>query len=124
MIEDVLTETQRRLSEYAPQSATEVRALPQPLVAFSNNMTTKEKSLKSFLYSNMYRHPNLMDERENALQKVGALAHHFMNHPETMTRTPDNAILANKDLLARTVLDYLACMTDNYAQDTIEEFNL
>ena len=124
MIEDVLSETQRRLSEYAPQSAIEVRALNQPLVAFSDDMRSKEKDLKSFLYSNMYRHPNIMDERENALQKVRALAQHFMEHPQTMTRTPHHDIVANKEQLARTVLDYLACMTDNYAQDSIQQFNL
>ena len=124
MVEDVLIETKHRLSHYTPQSAEDVRALPEPLVAFSDAMRVREGVLKKYLYNNMYRHPDIMIERHDATEKIRALAHFFMEHPDAMTVPLDHKAKAQKDTLARTVLDYLACMTDNYAQDYMNQFNL
>ena len=124
MVEDVLTETQCRLSLYTPQSAEDVRALPESLVAFSTDMRDREKVLKKYLYSNMYRHPDIMEERRDATHKITALANFFMENPKDMTIPLEAGVGQQKDTLARTVLDYLACMTDKYAHDYINQFNL
>ena len=124
MIEDVLSETEHRIQKHTPQSAPDVRACPEPLVAFSDGMHNQERNLKKYLYNNMYRHPDIMVQRADATRKIGALANHFMEHPHAMTTDVDDAILASQEKLSRTVLDYLACMTDKYAHDYMEQFNL
>ena len=123
MVQDVLAETEHRIQLYNPESAHDVRQLPESLVAFSPQMEQKEKELKSFLFNNMYRHSNILPEREKASKQITALAQYFMNRPEAMGDISLSELL-DKDILARTVLDYLACMTDKYAHHYIQKFNL
>src|SRR6266446_7776960 len=46
MVEDVLDETRRRLAEAAPKSVADIRALGQPVVAFSPHMAATDRTVK------------------------------------------------------------------------------
>ena len=56
MVEDLVGETRRRLSETDPGSAGAVRAAGQPIAAFSAAMAEQQRDLKAFLFRRMYRH--------------------------------------------------------------------
>jgi dGTPase len=116
MVEDVLSEAERRLSEDKPGSAAEVRDLSRSIVAFSTDMNAKDRALKDFLFRHMYRHQSVMREVDKAKRVIRDLFVHFM---ETSTDMPAEwcKLADNRDdtSVARIVADYIAGMTDNYA---------
>lgn len=117
MVNDVLAETRRRIREADPVSAAAVRALGQPVVAFSPAMVQKDRAIKSFLFENMYRHPSVTKETGAARDIVRDLFEGFMGAPGLMPEqwrrlTDGPGTLAT----ARVVADYIAGMTDRYAE--------
>ena len=117
-IDDLTAETRRRVEAYNPQSAADVRAMPVPLVAFSEDLERDQRALRAFLYERMYKHYKVNRMRSQAKRILSELFELFMAEPETL---PDlwrlDAEQAPPVRRARLVCDYLAGMTDNYAID-------
>ena len=117
-IDDLVAETRRRVEKHKPASAADVRALPEPLVAFSDDLERDQRALRAFLYERMYKHYKVNRMRSQAKRILSELFDLFMAEPETL---PDlwrrDAEQAPKVRRARLVCDYLAGMTDNYAID-------
>lgn len=115
-IDDLIAETRRRVEHYQPQSAADVRAMPVPLVAFSDELDRDQRALRAFLYERMYKHYKVNRMRSQAKRILNELFALFMAEPETL---PDlwrrDAEQATPERQARLVCDYLAGMTDNYA---------
>lgn len=117
MIGDLLAETRRRVAEERPGSAAEVRALGRPLVAFSEPMMVQDKELKGFLHRNMYRHYKVNRMASNARRVVAELFARLFEEPELLP--PEwQARCSGPDAAkrARVVSDYIAGMTDRYAE--------
>jgi dGTPase len=117
-IDDLTAETRRRVAEHNPDSAAAVRAMPVPLVAFSDELARDQRALRAFLYERMYKHYKVNRMRSQAKRILSELFELFMAEPETL---PDlwrrDAEQATAVRRARLVCDYLAGMTDNYAID-------
>ena len=117
-IDDLTAETRRRVEAYKPESAADVRAMPVPLVAFSESLERDQRALRAFLYERMYKHYKVNRMRSQAKRILNELFGLFMAEPETL---PDlwrrDAEQAPPVRRARLVCDYLAGMTDNYAID-------
>lgn len=115
-ITDLTGETCRRVEKYKPKSASDVRALPEPLVAFSAELDRDQRALRAFLYERMYKHYKVNRMRSQGKRILSELFELFMAEPETL---PDvwrrDAEQAPPVRRARLVCDYLAGMTDNYA---------
>lgn len=116
MVEDVIASTLSSLNEVEPYSVDDVHAAGRTLVAFSPMMASQEKSLKSFLFSNLYRHESVLELRKRAEAVVQDLFSYFIARPKDMSV----AWAAQVDRLeeperARLVADYLAGMTDSFA---------
>lgn len=117
MVNDVLGETRRRLRKADPVSAADIRALGEPVVAFSDAMVQKDRAIKSFLFENMYRHPSVTQETEAARQIVRDLFNGFMESPDRLPaewRASTDA--PGSEATARVIADYIAGMTDRYAE--------
>ena len=115
-IDDLTSETRRRVAKYKPQSAADVRAMDVPLVAFSDELERDQRALRAFLYERMYKHYKVNRMRSQAKRILKELFALFMAEPETL---PDvwrrDAEQAPAERRARLVCDYLAGMTDAYA---------
>lgn len=115
-INDLITETRRRVALYKPQSAADVRAMPVALIAFSEGLEKDQRALRAFLYERMYKHYKVNRMRSQGKRILRELFELFMVEPETL---PDvwrrDAQQATQVRRARLVCDYLAGMTDNYA---------
>lgn len=117
MVNDVLGETRRRLRKADPVSAADIRALGEPVVAFSDAMVQKDRAVKSFLFENMYRHPSVTQETEAAGQVIRDLFNGFMDSPDRLPTEWRNLTAApGSDETARVIADYIAGMTDRYAE--------
>jgi dGTPase len=116
MVNDVIAETQVRISQYQPADAAAVRHLERPLVAFSEEMAVKEKALKSFLFENMYRHFKVNRMMSKGRRIVGELFELYLNEPGCLpTAWQDKCDGPGTGLTARHVCDFVAGMTDRFA---------
>ena len=116
MVDDVLTETNRRALALKVGSAEDVRNLGQALVAFSRPMLEDLGSLREFLMNRMYRHWRVNRTRSQARRILAEMFQLFMAEPDVL---PSEwfARSQNRDEAgrARVVCDYIAGMTDRYA---------
>jgi dGTPase len=118
LVHDVLAESARRLAALAPQTADDIRAAPETVIAFSPAMAQANAAIKHFLFTRMYRHwrVNRMTHKAKHVTKIlGSL---FLERPDLL---PDDwrtrAGRPESEQAATTVRDYVAGMTDRFALD-------
>ena len=117
-IEDAIRESGERISAARPDNADAVRALDHRVIGLSAPMLAASEATKAFLFSRMYRHPRLLQVRTRAKQIVEDLAGRLMTEPACLPATwhgLGGAARSEQDH-ARHVADYIACMTDRYAE--------
>ncbi|RUT32678.1 deoxyguanosinetriphosphate triphosphohydrolase [Arsenicitalea aurantiaca] len=116
-IEDVIATTSANLAELEPSSADDVRAAGRTLVSFSPQIARAEKDLKSFLFSRVYRHEDVMAPVRQSQALVGALFDAYVSGAQMPGRWGQAmAMAASDNARARIVCDFIAGMTDPYAQ--------
>jgi len=117
---DVIAATHAALQAAAPQSADEARQLA-PLLQFGEAMREKSKTLKKFLFHQLYRHPQVVDMTGRAQQVVHMLFAAYLACPAEMGEGFQARVGAARDApegepaLARVVADFIAGMTDRFA---------
>ena len=77
------------------------------------------KDLRSFMFEKVYRNPIAKSEEVKAKAVLQKLFEHYYEHPEALPE--DFQPQMSFDGLERTVCDYIAGMTDNYAVDKYTE---
>jgi dGTPase len=116
-VADLVAESTRRLELHRPGSVEDVRALPQAVVAFSDDMIGRASVLRRFLMTRMYRHWKVNRARSQARRIVRELFDVFMAEPDTLPPQWQGAPDAPVAKTARRVCDYIAGMTDEFAID-------
>ncbi|KZM49829.1 deoxyguanosinetriphosphate triphosphohydrolase [Labrenzia sp. OB1] len=116
MVEDVIHEAVRNISEVDPRSPEDIRLAGHCLVGFSEQMTAAEKEVKRFLFARVYRHHDVLAVRKLVARVVKDLFSGFLADPELMPSPWNEGLhsLSETDI-ARRVCDYIAGMTDRYA---------
>ena len=117
MVEDVVGVAQARLAAANPQSADDIRAMGTTVIRFSKKLFMELKSIRSFLFTRMYRAPSVMQERARVTQVIDDLFPLYLNQPQLLPREwqQDVAKADSQTALARIVADYVAGMTDRFA---------
>ena len=77
------------------------------------------KDLRSFMFENVYRSPIAKAEEKKAKDMLQRLFEFYITHPEFLPE--DFHPQLSFDGMERTVCDYIAGMTDNYAVDKYTE---
>ena len=75
--------------------------------------------LRSFMFDHVYRNPVAKGEEVKAKAMLGRLYEYYYTHPEAIPE--DFQPQLSFDGMERTVCDYIAGMTDNYAVDKYTE---
>ena len=116
MVDDVMTETRRRVEEGGLESAEDVRNYGQATVAFSRDMVEDLAELRRFLMDRMYRHWRVNRTRSQARRILAEMFQLFMAEPDVLP-TEWQAKIEGRDEAgrARVVCDYIAGMTDRFA---------
>ena len=107
---DVMDATGQALLAAQPASVGQVRQ-HSTLVCFTPSMAAQSAALKTFLFHNLYRHPQVLGKTQTAQQVVKSLFAAYMNDP--MQMPPADAPRTGKP--ERVVADYIAGMTDRFA---------
>ena len=119
-VEDLLEQTAANLKDLDAGSVDDIRRAGRPVAAFSPQMAKDLETIRSFLFTNMWRHYKVNRMTSKAKRVVTDLFDLFMSETNTLPhewqRSEAGAI---EDLSAtaraRVIADYIASMTDRYA---------
>ena len=115
LVTDLLENSRKNLAGMDINSVTQVRAGGEGIMSFSPKVEKNKNELKSFLFTNFYRHPNLMEVLEEAQEMLARLFDIYIGAPEKM---PDE-YRKSADIVGikRAAADYIAGMTDRFARE-------
>ena len=88
-------------------------------IMLSPNVDKALKDLRSFMFDRVYRNPVAKGEESKAKDMLQRLYEYYITHPEALPE--DFQPQLSFDGMERTVCDYVAGMTDNYAVDKYTE---
>ena len=115
MVGDVIAETRRRIADAGIATAADVRSAGSALVGFSPAMREQERTLKRFMYAQLYHHPHQLEAARIA---QGIIAGVFAAYRDGPAQLPDGwsrRLPADAEGRDRHIADFIAGMTDRYA---------
>jgi dGTPase len=116
MVSDVVAETAGRIAGAAPATAADIRAHPMPVVSFSDGLLPDLMALRAFLTKRMYRHERVLATMERAQKLLTDLFGAYTADPSLMPADWRKAGHRSEAETARVACDYIAGMTDGFAQ--------
>jgi dGTPase len=115
---DLLDQSRRNLREQRIGSVADVRGCGQAMVCPGQEVLALKAELEAFLFENVYRHYRVVRMANKGQRILRTMFEEFCKTPQQL---PTRYYRRSQQTeVARTVCDYLAGMTDRYAQD---EFN-
>lgn len=118
MITDVCVETNERLEKNGVKNLENVYAASKSLVGFSPELEAANRELKEFLLARFYNHPDTVAPMQKGQETIKRLFAHYMEHPDDLPRFAAGAERA------AALRDYLAGMTDRFAELAAERLEL
>lgn len=120
VVTDLVQHSAGLIAAAGPDSVAAVRALPGPLVGFSEQLKQENRDLKRYLHKNLYQHYRVLRMTNKAARVIRDLFTAFMEDRRLMP--PEHSLKAAAALdndgeaaKARIVADYVAGMTDRFA---------
>jgi dGTPase len=117
-VTDLVTETEKHITENKIQSSEEIRRREDLIGVFSSDMKRKNALLKGFLHQKVNCHPKVARRNKKARQIISGLFEKYLSNPELLPTTVQ--LKQKKDDPYQVLSDYIASMTDRFAQ---EEFS-
>jgi dGTPase len=114
-VEDLLAHTFERLRQHRVRSVEEVRNAPELLVAPGPEVARLKADLEAFLHRGVYRHYRIQRMAAKGARILTDLFGEFCRAPNLLP--PRYARRVPAGAPERTVCDYLAGMTDRFAQE-------
>ncbi|MEQ9638934.1 MAG: deoxyguanosinetriphosphate triphosphohydrolase [Alphaproteobacteria bacterium] len=116
MIDDLLAETRARIGRWRPEMVEDVRALPEPIVAFSEDLKAADAALRRFLMARMYRAERVNRATDKARRIVADLYALYIAEPRRMpAEWADGLDAPESPRTRRRAADFIAGMTDRFA---------
>ena len=116
MVEDVLSESNRRLSGFLNSNVDAVRCHTEAVVGFSAEFYSDLKKIKEFLFERMYRHWKVNRLRYRSSHVISELFRMFFEQSDMLPGDWGSLTKkANQTDRGRIIGDYIAGMTDQYA---------
>ena len=113
-INDLIETSALHLAREKPGSPAEVSEREEPLLAHSRELRSEVAELQAWLFEYFYRHERLRELTLHAQQTLKALFAAYLERPDEMP--PWYRTWAEEVGLHRAVCDYVAGMTDRYAE--------
>ncbi len=114
-VTDLIEHTQSMLEKMKIKTTNDVQQCKERLVSFSPGLAKKKQELQEFLQNNVYNHYRVARMAGKARRFVEELFKAFIENP--MQLPPEYQKLIEKEGLYQGVCDYIAGMTDRFAQD-------
>ena len=114
-VSDLLEHTRRRLRQERISQVEDVRRFPEILVGLSAEVCERKAELEHFLHERVYQHYRVQRMGAKGSRIVKDLFKAFCESPQLLPERYSRRIRGEQP--ERTVCDYIAGMTDRYAQD-------
>ena len=114
-VTDLLENTLSRLKREGIKTVKDVRNHPNLIVSFSPALSEQKKKLQNFLFKNVYQHYRVARMSDKAKRFLEELFVAFINNPKQLPAEYQRWI--EEAGLYQGVCDYIAGMTDRFAQD-------
>ncbi len=122
MITDVINTISEKVKKSKVRCNEDVRLNNEKIADFSDKTKEEVKFIRSFLSMKMYNHDKVKAMTSNAHQIISSLFKLFIEQDEKFIKEHMKKIISDKDK-PRAVCDFIAGMTDNYAQNFYNKFN-
>ena len=118
-VTDLVATTRKRLEENGIKTFDDVRNARRPLVGLSAELDARKHEFQEFLFKRVYRHYRVMRMAEKAKRFLAALFAEYVKHPHELPEEYQEWVA--REGVHRGVCDYIAGMTDRYAQREYEK---
>jgi dGTPase len=115
MVNDVIAETRRRVAASGVATAQDVRRAGQALCGFSDDVALRETSLKAFMYTKLYHHPQQLVAADVAQRIISGLFDTYRDDPAALPADWRGALPCDEPGRTRHIGDFIAGMTDRFA---------
>ena len=112
LIQDVLEASASRIADAGVKTADDVRRHPDLLIGYSDRTEAEAKALRSYLYANLYFHPEVNGANQRACDMMADVFNAYIKDPSQIGREATRRV-PNCGLY-RAAGDYIAGMTDRY----------
>ena len=115
MARDLLVTSEREIATAGVASLDEVREAGRRLIHLSAELEPKVKELEAFMMDRVYRHHRVVRMTTKAKRFIGKIFEAYRTNPDQLR--PAYRRRAQAEGLERVIADYIAGMTDRFAQD-------
>jgi len=109
---DLIESTQSRVTDSGAVGPQDIRRAPKRLAGFSETAARGNAQLKRFLFSHIYNHPAITQDRDRSVQCLGELFEFYLRSASPMPAQYEE--LAHTTPRHVVVCDYIAGMTDQF----------
>jgi dGTPase len=114
-VHDLVATSAESIAESGAQTADDVRWQTAPLIRYSDELAKANRSLRKFLYQNVYYHPRVAEVNQRACEMLRRVFEAYLADPDRLGEGATRRV--EKEGLHRTVCDYIAGMTDRYVME-------
>ena len=118
MVKDVITQSNKDLTELDIKTPEDAQNYSKPLIAFSPQYKSMTDELKTFLYKNLYKNHKVVEINRSCAEKLEKLFYLYLEKPRTRSEFINKR--EKKDGIYLVICYYIAGMTDRFA---INEYN-
>ncbi len=115
LVMDLVEATRRHLRQLRVEGVHDLEKVRGPLVIFSPSLVKKKEELRQFLHTHLYQHYRVVRMTDKGQRLIRGLFQAYLRKPGQLA--PSVVERAKKEGLHRAICDYIAGMTDRYAQD-------
>ena len=115
LVGDLVSTTEANVAAAGVKRVKDVRTAGRPLAALSAATAARNRQLKEWLGERLYRHHRIERMKDKARRVVEALFTRYVDNPRLLPA--DTLHRVETEGLHRTVADYIAGMTDRFANE-------
>ena len=119
-VTNLIEQSTRNIIKYGIRTPHTAMKLDQFTVSFSPELAEKREALRYFLRTKLYKHYRVVRMTDKARRFMRALFEVYLSRPEQLP--PGAQKRLKTEGAHRVICDYLAGMTDRYAQDEYRKF--
>lgn len=120
MVADLIEHSRKNIEHFELQSLSDVLDLHKKkghtlsVISFSDGINREFQAIKSYLFENLYRHPQVVKMNSRAKKIIERIFEFFIENSDSLPEEHRNLLEYRKK--ERVIADFIAGMTDRYAE--------
>lgn len=119
-VTDLIKQSRKNIRKFNIRLPKDAPVLEKFIIAFSPELAKKREELRNFLKIKLYKHYRVVRMTDKARRFIRALFEVYLSRPEQLP--PGSQRRLKQEGAHRVICDYIAGMTDRYAQDEYRKF--